>query len=180
MSEVRTFKSNYSDRMHHPYTIVSVYRRMLETYPIDHDTLVGTGLSGALVVPWLARSVGKSWLLVRKEGDYSHSAHQVEGSIGKRWLFVDDFIDSGETFGRCIDAIAGECSRRHHGERMPELVGAFLYGDQDQDAGEGQADLFHTEAVYGSGGWTFDPVAPSSRYHEWECFNYDFSAVPAF
>jgi adenine/guanine phosphoribosyltransferase-like PRPP-binding protein len=62
------------------------------------DTMVGTGLSGALVVPHLARAMGKEWLLVRRKDDTSsHSVFAAEGQLGKRWLFVDDQVATGAT-----------------------------------------------------------------------------------
>lgn len=83
-------------------------------YNTDFDTLVGTGLSGALVVPTLARNMGKSWAIVRKRNDGSHAQDAgrfdrrplIEGRIGRRWLFVDDQIDSGITLKRVGEAVA--------------------------------------------------------------------------
>lgn len=74
---------------------------------VDYDTMIGTGLSGALVVPRLARALGKYWAIVRKE-DGSHSTNKVEGKIGQSWIFVDDVVDSGDTQARVIHAV------RHH------------------------------------------------------------------
>src|SRR4051812_16554608 len=65
-----------------------------------YDTLVGTGLSGSLVIPLLARGLDCDWLIVRKENDGSHSTKPAEGRLGRRWLFVDDFIASGATLRR--------------------------------------------------------------------------------
>lgn len=72
----------------------------------DFDTIVGTGLSGSLVVPALARKLGKHWAVVRKPGVSSHSGERVcEGTLGERWLFVDDFVSSGATLERVKAAI---------------------------------------------------------------------------
>lgn len=78
--------------------------RMLESvtdpiYGVEFDTMVGTGLSGTLVVPYLARTFGTYWAIVRKP-DNTHSSNQVEGKIGQRWLFVDDLVCSGNTLRR--------------------------------------------------------------------------------
>jgi hypoxanthine phosphoribosyltransferase len=59
--------------------------------------VVGTGLSGALVVPYLGRALSKYWLIVRKNGDSSHSNFWAEGELGARWLFVDDQVETGKT-----------------------------------------------------------------------------------
>jgi hypoxanthine phosphoribosyltransferase len=72
----------------------------------DFDTMVGTGLSGALVVPTLARATKKLFAIVRKDDDLlSHHETKVEGTIGERWIFVDDFVSSGATLRRVVQAI---------------------------------------------------------------------------
>jgi adenine/guanine phosphoribosyltransferase-like PRPP-binding protein len=74
---------------------------------IEFDSFVGTGLSGTLVAPVLARAMGRHFLIVRKDNDGSHSSSKCEGTLGNRWVFVDDFICSGDTYKRCRAAIAG-------------------------------------------------------------------------
>lgn len=64
------------------------------------DTIIGTGLSGTLIVPTIARALGLKWAIVRKDNDGSHSINKVEGDIGTRWMFVDDFVSSGDTLRR--------------------------------------------------------------------------------
>src|SRR5438270_666376 len=64
---------------------------------VDFDTMIGTGLSGSLVIPVLAEGLGKYWAIARKDNDGSHSYHKVEGLIGDRWIFVDDLIATGKT-----------------------------------------------------------------------------------
>ena len=71
----------------------------------DPDTLVGTGLSGALVIPRLADILDKRWAIVRKD-DGSHSNNPVEGQIGHKWMFVDDFISSGNTLLKVKNVIS--------------------------------------------------------------------------
>lgn len=69
------------------------------------DTLVGTGVSGALVVPYIGRVLDVHWALVRKPTEGSHSDLLVEGTIGECWVLVDDLIDTGETLKRVEEAI---------------------------------------------------------------------------
>lgn len=64
---------------------------------VNFDTFVGRGLSGALVVPTLAQAFGKFFAVVRKPGESTHSSYPIAGSLGKRWVFVDDFVSSGQT-----------------------------------------------------------------------------------
>lgn len=73
---------------------------------VEYDTMIGTGLSGTLVVPSLARALDKHWAIVRKEPS-PHTSLLVEGDIGERWVFVDDFVCSGSTKRRVRAAIEG-------------------------------------------------------------------------
>lgn len=71
---------------------------------VDYDTMIGTGLSGSLVIPVLARALGKKFAIVRKE----HSPHDnslVVGKLGHRWIFVDDFVSGGTTRRNVIRAV---------------------------------------------------------------------------
>jgi orotate phosphoribosyltransferase len=73
---------------------------------VSYDTLIGTGLSGTIVVPTMARLLNvPAWAIVRKELS-PHSSNEIEGSVGWRWLFVDDFVSSGATRDRVKAAIA--------------------------------------------------------------------------
>jgi adenine/guanine phosphoribosyltransferase-like PRPP-binding protein len=97
----------------------------LEAYEAgEYDTLVGTGLSGSLIIPRLAERLDKRWLIVRKAGDGSHSRKPAEGSLGERWLFVDDCIDSGATWER-VRHVVRDIVREYDHET--EHVGAYLY-----------------------------------------------------
>ena len=95
--------------------------KAFDTYPADiygpmpyFDTIVGTGLSGSLVVPHLGRAFGLHWAIVRKN-DGSHSSSQIEGNIGQRWIFVDDFIYSGKTLNRVQSVVTVYCTARYVG-----------------------------------------------------------------
>lgn len=99
---------------------------------ISYDSLVGTGLSGALVVPLLGRALDKHWMIVRKDEDGSHSHRKGEGSLGARWVFVDDLIDSGRTAKRIQREVSKICEQAKH---ETSHVGSYLYnpmggGDQ--------------------------------------------------
>lgn len=94
-----------------------------ETAGVEYDTMVGTGLSGLLVVPILARALNKHFAIVRKEQDKSHRECDIEGTIGERWIFVDDFISSGATKNRVIKAVEGLRNWRFN----PEYVGTYEY-----------------------------------------------------
>ena len=92
------------------------------------DTLVGTGLSGALLVPRLAEAFGCHWLLVRKpkHEERSHAHEIAEGNLGRAWVFVDDFISGGATCRRVVEAVE-ELAERYLIDT--ECVGGYLYRD---------------------------------------------------
>lgn len=73
---------------------------------IEFDTIVFSGMSGAIFAPLLADRLGKEIALVRKESDSNHSCMSVEGYADiRKYVFVDDLICSGDTFRRCQEKI---------------------------------------------------------------------------
>lgn len=102
---------------------------------VEFDTLVGTGLSGTLVVPTLARAFGVYWAIVRKESS-PHTSVMVEGEIGHKWLFVDDFICSGATLIRVKRAIRGRIDQIGYywstaATFQTEYVGTYEYQENN-------------------------------------------------
>lgn len=100
--------------------------------PIEFDTVVGTGLSGSLFGLTLAHTMDKNLLIIRKPGAKSHSHRRAEGTLGKRWIFVDDLVDTGETLCR----VKGEVLKfrrldipRNEPRFKSEYVGRYLYND---------------------------------------------------
>jgi len=106
-----------------PSVLARLLRSNAFAHPLEFDTIVGTGLSGAIVVPSLARALRKHFAIVRKV-DGSHSSNKVEGTIGARWLFVDDFICTGDTKRRCQEVIANLCKDERH---STQYVGTWEY-----------------------------------------------------
>lgn len=110
-----------------PAQMAAEARRALEG--VYFDTMAGTGMSGALVVPILARALDKHWLIVRKENDHHHHKaaggpenELAEGTLGERWLFVDDGADTGATYRRMREIVPS----LNPGTRF---AGAYFYGD---------------------------------------------------
>lgn len=88
---------------------------------VKYDTIVGTGLSGTIFTARVAPGLGKSFAIVRKKDDQStHSSREVEGVVGERWVFADDFISSGATFKRVLEMMK---KHRPHAQ----FVGAYEY-----------------------------------------------------
>jgi hypothetical protein len=88
------------------------------------DTLIGRGLSGALVVPRVADRLKLNWAIVRKKGDGSHSSERIEGTIGEAWVFYDDLISSGHTLAETAKVVKEECRKYGH---TTTLLGALCY-----------------------------------------------------
>jgi len=88
-------------------------------------SLIGTGLSGTLAVPSLARRLGSLWGIIRKESS-PHDSRLFVGAIEDRWIFVDDFVSSGKTMRRVQDVVSG--LRTDDGCRYPTTyLGRFEY-----------------------------------------------------
>lgn len=106
---------------------------------IDFDTFVGTGSSGNYLMHRLAERMGKHVLIVRKEQERraSHNAMEVIGSLGRRWVFIDDFVSTGESFRRVRDAVREACFEAAdkvgtaYDVSVSELVGYAEYGAAD-------------------------------------------------
>lgn len=105
MSFKRQVSPYLSDAFTEINSITEAVREILTDIAPEIDTLVGTGVSGALVVPYIGRVLDVHWALVRKPTEGSHSDLLVEGTIGKCWVLVDDLIDTGETLKRVEEAI---------------------------------------------------------------------------
>jgi hypothetical protein len=89
------------------------------------------------VLPTLAHGLDVYWAVVRKPSESHHAERVLEGKLGHRWLFVDDFIASGATLARVRLAVAHEITRGmnefqfHDGsyafDFSTRYVGAYLY-----------------------------------------------------
>lgn len=106
MTDTQTFHTGYmDDALFHPEKIIE--QAKVDLADVDYDTLVGTGFSGGIIIPMLAAALGKSFCLVRKESDTSHhGAGRLMGRLGKRWLFVDDFVGSGATKNYVMEKVS--------------------------------------------------------------------------
>jgi adenine/guanine phosphoribosyltransferase-like PRPP-binding protein len=123
-----TLSSDYMDGAWDPERVAR--NLALDFEGVEYDTIVGTGLSGAVIVPQLARILNKYALIVRKPNDGSHSLLPAEGKLGQRWLFVDDFIFTGTTRTRVINAVTELAAKRDY---KTEYVGAYLYEEENNE-----------------------------------------------
>lgn len=134
------FKTGYLDiALDDLDTVISSAIDALED--VDFDTLVGTGFSGALVVPMLASAMDKNFILVRKPNDGSHHSGRLIGNLGRRWIFVDDFVSSGATRKRVRDEIADNAEGKFH----TLYVGDYTYHEKKSGSGFRKADEWDFE-----------------------------------
>ena len=92
---------------------------------LKFDTIVFSGMSGAIFAPVLALRLKKEIIMVRKESDKyptTHSEYRVEGYIKvQRYIIVDDFISSGASAKYMTDQI------REHFNSDAKCVGIYSY-----------------------------------------------------
>lgn len=100
---------------------------------VKYDTIVCTGVSGMSVAPVLSYLFEKNLLVVRKSDDSStHSMNYVEGTLGKRWLFVDDFVASGHTARFVNQQVSKFAAEHKYGTKR---VGIYSYGGKYEKPG---------------------------------------------
>ena len=98
----------------------------LKILGIEFDGIAFTGMSGALVAPLVADKMKKKLLMVRKDGDGSHSSYAVEGHRDvKRYIVLDDLICTGASVRNVVKGIL---KMRHNYELTGlECVGVFCW-----------------------------------------------------
>lgn len=80
---------------------------------LDFDTVVVTGVSGVLMGGVIAHALGVNVLVVRKPDDTStHSYERAEGHLGRRWVALDDFVETGATYRR-LKAVVKDIAADH-------------------------------------------------------------------
>lgn len=94
---------------------------------VNFDTIVVRGNSGTTIGSIVAHHLGCHLYVVRKHREDTHAEQDFAGSMGCRYVILDDFISSGRT----ITAIR-ENVLTNYGDRV-ELVGITLYRDTKKD-----------------------------------------------
>lgn len=151
----RQFLSGYSPGLENPSALAT--QIVGWTADVKFDTFVATGLSGLMIAPVVAEMLGKNLLAVRKPRESIHSNNRLQGTLGERWVFLDDFIGGGATFERVWDAVNGYDT---------QFVGACLYSALSQPGFHSPEQLAENHRTVGrvlNGG--VDPVSrrvPSS------------------
>lgn len=99
--------SYFNDGFDHEHVITTV-KAYSNTFNVDFDSFVCLGLSSSIVVPVLAYHFKMPFLALRKPNVSCHDSgigRVGRGTLGKRWLFVDDFMSSGSTIRNAIDYV---------------------------------------------------------------------------
>lgn len=76
------FGSDYLDDIFDPDSLIADARVHLAKSAIWFNTLVGTGLSGALIIPILALELNVDYVPVRAAGQSRHARTSAEGYLG--------------------------------------------------------------------------------------------------
>ena len=103
---------------------------------IEFDGFVVTGVSGITMGSIMARICKKNLMIIRKEEDNdNHSFYNIENYIpGKRYIFLDDLVASGNTFKR----VKREICNLHKlwkktgyisDQKKSKIIGRLLYAD---------------------------------------------------
>ncbi|WP_078323623.1 phosphoribosyltransferase [Mycobacteroides salmoniphilum] len=124
MTDHLSFTSAYMDVIHDEAELLNRAQEHLDG--VEFDTFVGTGISGTVAALRLSRMMDKRYLLVRKPNDGTHSSKSAEGTLGKRWVFVDDLVASGRTLVR----VWGKVKSYNNLVFKSEFAGVFLYGNE--------------------------------------------------
>jgi len=101
-------------------------RQFMRTKDGQFDAIAFTGTSGAAMAYIIAHKLNVGLICIRKDKS-SHYKGKVEGvRNAKKYIIIDDFIDSGNTIGSILDSVKvfspkAKCS------------GIFLYDEEYDD-----------------------------------------------
>jgi hypothetical protein len=128
------FNSYFKDAITNPHAIARAFRPFMKKHRIDTIAVTGgSGLVAGAAVAALIKDL--NLFVVRKPGEKTHNGDRPVGVMGERWVFFDDFVDSGETFNRVMYGVHNSLrvnpvlfESRDGRVWTPEFVGVFEYG----------------------------------------------------
>ena len=92
-----------------PYSVAKIIADKLTRSGIEFDSIVVRGNSGIVVGPLVAELLKKNIVIVNKEGVSSHSErHVVYSNLPKKYIIVDDLVDTGRTVVEIVEAMKTE------------------------------------------------------------------------
>ena len=107
-------------------------KKLIQNKNLEFDGFVVTGVSGIAMGAILSRVLKKELVIVRKYNDLSHSAYSVENyNFGKKYIFLDDLIASGDTYKRVRESIS-ICSEKkwlygYNKRNRSKIIGCIVY-----------------------------------------------------
>jgi hypothetical protein len=111
-----------SELLYSPEVVIRDAERALAD--VQFGSIVGTGLSGTLAAPLLARHFGIPFAIIRKADDQGrHSGCAIEGTVSAVWIMADDRVATGATCAR-VQAIVGDL--RLPDGHAPQFAGLYV------------------------------------------------------
>jgi orotate phosphoribosyltransferase-like protein len=96
---------------------------------LGFDAIAFSGSSGCAIAFHVAATLGIPLMYVRKANEQSHSYQKVDCNFArgeiKKYLIVDDFVQSGDTIRHITNTIAAVCEKQ--GSYPAKPVGIFCY-----------------------------------------------------
>jgi hypothetical protein len=130
--ESSNWASCYFDKGFDSEYLIKTAEQHFNAFDIEVDSFVGLGLSSLIAVPVLAYHFKVPFLALRKPGVSCHDS-QVgmigRGTIGKRWMFIDDFKATGRTIENAKSYVTKGLDYMGVPETATKYVGTFTYND---------------------------------------------------
>jgi len=144
---------------------------------VEFDSMVAIGLSGVLVLPILARHFDVPFLALRKPDVRSHDSYSCgqfgRGTIGKRWILVDDFVCTGETVLTAKRQVANMLAGVGF---STEYVGTYCYQNNYNEIDKSYAGKFIDSAGNGRCVRKIDTDG-HVRYVDYSAYNYIYRSM---
>ena len=132
--------NGYNNTMYQPKrfnslvsALAAIMPTLLKEYGATHIAVQGK--SGIAVAFAVAAQVNIGIIVVRKEGENTHSNKlESDGRVVKGYMFFDDFIATGATRSRVVRDL--DLYAKMQGAAEPELKGSIVWGRGDHSYSE--------------------------------------------
>jgi phosphoribosylpyrophosphate synthetase len=136
MHNRKQIETHYLHDVYNPKTFIKKINKVanfLKLATEKYDTIAFSGTSGAAFAYPLSYILGKHLICIRKNTDNSHFKINNLGFEGflkcKRYIIIDDCIDSGATVSNIIYKINLFYENYYKRRPAPKLHGVVLYDD---------------------------------------------------
>ena len=121
---------HYRDVMEQKETVLDNVMESMAAEPPVSQTLVFSGLSGALLGAHLCFSLNLTPVYIRKVGECSHNpGHLAVGEMrGLTYVIVDDLIDTGKTIRHMLKTMSS-CFKKSKCEKIILYNQGYMEGD---------------------------------------------------